>query len=346
MKNIFKISILFAFLLVTVVSVQADPDAPEWVDFYGLVTLDGGSPAPVGTVVEAYDPDGILCGIDTVINPGAYGFLHVYRDDVTTSGIDEGCDPGDTVFFKVNGIDANFSIVSGEITWTSNGDQNEVTLSQSTTQTVSFSIVDTPNDTLGAPGHTIRFTVVLQNTGDGLDFYAVDAPSDTSTNNAWTSTNQDTLSYADPMAQTSVWFDITLPVFGGGSDTVHVIHYTVWSEVDNSVLYEDSVTISKTITDVDDNPWANLPNQLNLYQNYPNPFNPVTSISFELPRQSSVRLEIYNTLGQLVDVISHGYMPAGINEIEYDASELSSGVYFYRLVTDDNSLSKKMVLLK
>ena len=118
------------------------------------------------------------------------------------------------------------------------------------------------------------------------------------------------------------------------------------SAIDTSVNHIDSVTIYKSITDIDDDGLIAVPDRFNLFQNYPNPFNPTTNISFSLAQKSSVRIEIVNINGQLVDVRNLGVLPAGSHDIEYDASKLSSGVYFYRLVTDDNSVSKKMILLK
>ena len=345
MKNS-SLYITFCLLLMfSAVAVTAGVEAPEWVDFFGNITINS-NPAPVGTVVKAYDPDGIMCGSYVVSTTGSYGFLHVLRDDNTTPSIDEGADPGDTIVFTINGLDATPTVVSGVVLWTANGDQQEIDLATTATQNIAFTVVGFPQDTLGAPGHTYRFYVDIRNDGNGTDFYGVDAPSDLSGNNAWTSANQDTLSYADPSATTSVWFDITLPIFGGGFDTIHVITYTVFSEIDNGVSYTDSLIITKSTTDIGDNPWANLPDVFNLFQNYPNPFNPMTSIAFNLPRQSSVKLEIININGQIVDVVNNGILPSGFHEIEYDAGSLSSGVYFYRLITDNASLSKKMVLLK
>ncbi|MBI1803007.1 MAG: T9SS type A sorting domain-containing protein [Ignavibacteriae bacterium] len=69
-----------------------------------------------------------------------------------------------------------------------------------------------------------------------------------------------------------------------------------------------------------------------LHQNYPNPFNPTTTISFDLPEASIVTLEVYNTLGQkVVTLLNQEEMEDGVQEVEFDASSLSSGIYFYRL---------------
>ncbi len=91
---------------------------------------------------------------------------------------------------------------------------------------------------------------------------------------------------------------------------------------------------------------SRLPQDFALEQNYPNPFNPTTQISFALPEQSEVSLEIYNILGQKVETVAEGTYEAGYHTVTWDASQAASGVYFYRLVTKDYIDSKKMLLLK
>ncbi len=88
------------------------------------------------------------------------------------------------------------------------------------------------------------------------------------------------------------------------------------------------------------------PVSYNLKQNYPNPFNPSTTFSFGLPKDSDVKLSIMDVLGREVDVIASGYKKAGTYTVTYDASKLSSGVYFYTLVTGDFKETKKMLLIK
>ncbi len=82
-----------------------------------------------------------------------------------------------------------------------------------------------------------------------------------------------------------------------------------------------------------------------LNQNYPNPFNPTTKIAFQLPEDSKVAIRIYNVLGQLVSTLLDENLSAGSYEKEFNASNLQSGVYFYRLETDNFTDVKKMVLL-
>jgi len=119
-------------------------------------------------------------------------------------------------------------------------------------------------------------------------------------------------------------------------------------------VYANAVTASQlfdTPTDFDDEPLTSLPGDFQLHQNYPNPFNPTTMIAFDLPAASDVSLEVYNTLGQQVTTLHEGLLPAGSHEIEWDATDrdgsaVASGMYFYRLVSESASQTRKMVLLK
>ncbi|GAB5407768.1 MAG: hypothetical protein BalsKO_01330 [Balneolaceae bacterium] len=89
-----------------------------------------------------------------------------------------------------------------------------------------------------------------------------------------------------------------------------------------------------------------VPEFFKLNQNYPNPFNPSTNISFELPEAGSVQLKVYNMLGQEVASLVEGRMNSGNHSVNFDASQLSSGVYIYRLIVGSQSITKKMMLIK
>jgi len=91
---------------------------------------------------------------------------------------------------------------------------------------------------------------------------------------------------------------------------------------------------------------STTPLSFQLEQNYPNPFNPVTTISYLLPSRSEVRLIIYNLLGEEVARLVDSIQPAGLQQITWDASGVSSGIYFYRIQAGDFVQTKKMVLLK
>ena len=83
-----------------------------------------------------------------------------------------------------------------------------------------------------------------------------------------------------------------------------------------------------------------------LLPNYPNPFNPTTNINFNLPVTSNVQLTVYNLLGQKVATLIDGRTAAGLHTVKFDAQNLASGVYFYRLKAGDLMLQRKMTLIK
>jgi hypothetical protein len=83
-----------------------------------------------------------------------------------------------------------------------------------------------------------------------------------------------------------------------------------------------------------------------LMQNYPNPFNPITTIEFDLPKTSEVRLKIFNILGEELATLVSDRLSAGSYSYEWDASNLASGVYLYRLQAGDYVETRKMVLMR
>ena len=88
------------------------------------------------------------------------------------------------------------------------------------------------------------------------------------------------------------------------------------------------------------------PADFELFQNYPNPFNPNTEITFGLSEDAPIRLVVYNTLGQKVDILVNAVMEAGHQKVMWDASNHASGIYLYTLIAGDFIVIKKMLLLK
>lgn len=110
--------------------------------------------------------------------------------------------------------------------------------------------------------------------------------------------------------------------------------------VDAQVIY-DLVTDVKGTENI-----VNIPGKFELKQNYPNPFNPSTTIEFDLPKTSEVTLKIYNILGEEVEKLVSDRLSAGSYSYEWDASNLASGVYLYRLEAGEFQDVEKMVLIK
>jgi hypothetical protein len=103
---------------------------------------------------------------------------------------------------------------------------------------------------------------------------------------------------------------------------------------------------STTVTSIPTDPAPQRSVEFNLLQNYPNPFNPMTTIGFALPHRSPLTLTVFDALGQQVAVVADGLFDAGYHEVRFDASRLSSGVYFYRLRATDYLQTRKLVLLR
>lgn len=107
----------------------------------------------------------------------------------------------------------------------------------------------------------------------------------------------------------------------------------------NGVVYGDTTTTS--ITKI-----SSQISNFHLSQNYPNPFNPTTKISFSIPQSSFVKLNVYNILGQNVETLVNQNMTTGSYEVEWNAANYPSGVYFYKFETENFSEIKKMILKK
>jgi predicted outer membrane repeat protein len=109
--------------------------------------------------------------------------------------------------------------------------------------------------------------------------------------------------------------------------------------------------VFRLVYDPNARPLTNLPKTYRLFQNYPNPFNPETQIRYDLPLSGNVTLSVYNVLGQKVRVLVDGFQQAGCQSVTWDGRddggrEAASGIYFYKIKTEDYQMTMKMVLLK
>lgn len=89
-----------------------------------------------------------------------------------------------------------------------------------------------------------------------------------------------------------------------------------------------------------------IPTKFVLSQNYPNPFNPSTTIRYNLPKEAMVSIKVYDMLGREMKTLIKEYKSAGSYNVEFNASNLTSGIYFYRLTAGDFTQVKKLVLMK
>ena len=111
-------------------------------------------------------------------------------------------------------------------------------------------------------------------------------------------------------------------------------------EIDNVVVRSTggAVGVDEKIT--------SLPTEFQLMANYPNPFNPTTNIQFALPVNSQVKLTVVNALGQVVSELVNGELSAGIHDVSWNAANVSSGIYFYRIEANNFMQTRKMMLIK
>jgi hypothetical protein len=122
-------------------------------------------------------------------------------------------------------------------------------------------------------------------------------------------------------------------IVSGGRDDIYIIR------TDSLLNYPPNIIGINLIS-------TEIPVQFVLHQNFPNPFNPSTKIKFELPSGVLIQLKIYDILGREVRVLVNKFLNAGIYEVEFDGSNVASGIYFYSLETGGFKDTKKMILTK
>lgn len=136
------------------------------------------------------------------------------------------------------------------------------------------------------------------------------------------------------MAETNLNSAKPIVLFGGSSDQVAAFGDT-WEFV--AVLQKNSAPVWES---------AAQPEAYKLDQNYPNPFNPTTTISYQLPKETYVKLSVYDALGQQITMLIDGQVDAGYHQVIWNAADQPSGTYVYRLEAGDIVQTRRMVLLK
>ena len=125
-----------------------------------------------------------------------------------------------------------------------------------------------------------------------------------------------------------------------------ILTITDYKSGDDGILQDWGLLISESsIVGVEEENGI-IPNSISLYQNYPNPFNPSTTIKWQQPEAGIVTLKIYDVLGREVATLINEELTAGNHETVFDASQLSSGIYFYQLKAGSFVQTKKMILIK
>jgi len=133
-------------------------------------------------------------------------------------------------------------------------------------------------------------------------------------------------------------------LFGIGMQGTLRIAFTVTDPQSASV--SDTLTVHFLITDVDESPVSVVPDDFVIYANYPNPFNPATTIRYGIPRTSHVTLSVFNMLGQEISVLVDEEKTGGMYEVRWDASDMPSGIYFYRIQAGSWQKVRRMILMR
>ena len=121
-----------------------------------------------------------------------------------------------------------------------------------------------------------------------------------------------------------------------------------WTDDSTPYVYPARLSYLFTPDTVDgiSEPKNNIINNFKLYQNYPNPFNPLTTIKYQIPKESNVKIKVYDVLGKEVSTLLNEKQKAGEHVVEWNAKDFASGIYFYRIRAGEFVSTKKMLLIK
>ncbi len=247
----------------------ADVEPTPWSKWFMGMAYYNGQLAPVGSVIDAYDPDGIHCGTFTVGEnwepgdpwdpAGVYGILNAYGDDTWSDDVDEGAEAGDLITFKLNHRDPQITIISGDLYWQDKA-MADVNLSVGDA-IIALTMTDPPSDRIGYPFSVLQIPIGLRNDGNGLDFYTVEAVS----TKGWTLNLPTTFTYAAAGETVYASFEVETPTWPGPteSDRIDTVDFAVYSELDPSQRVEGSLIVTVDASDVyaihlDDPPIAEI----------------------------------------------------------------------------------------
>jgi serine protease len=342
----------------TVVFTDASTNNPtSWSWTFG----DGGT-STLQNPSHTYTTAGTYTVVLTATN--AYGSDSETKTDyITASAVTQQCDD------FADGIITDWLNKLG--TWTATGGymkgNSNTTDARTTSPFGSFSTATINCDVRMNSGRTQRNARIVFGYADGSNYRYIMGDD---VNNRWTicervsGANYTRATYSRTIS-TATWYAVKVTAAADGNVTLVVGGVTLGSykfaavktglvgcgftksnsDFDNFCV---SASAGASLADASDQAYyhaAPIPGQYEL-KNYPNPFNPTTTIAFTVPVETYVRLDVYNILGQRVATLADGHHQAGSYTYEWDGSNVASGIYLYRLVTDQFSQTKQMVLLK
>lgn len=293
------------------------------IDDYGniyLVWKDGRRPGSKGDIFFAKSTDG---GISITPN--------VVVNDTTIAAADS------AQFFPSIAVGGKDTIY---VTWTDKRFGNKWT-NWRVCYSVSFDGgVNFVNETVAPITSRSADVVAMKNGLLAIAFQGID----TDSSNVWLAISENAgqdFVGAFPLSDVSNKDSYLVSIIASSDSTI----YAVWDQDRNGIDYDIYFTKTIKTTNIKNDDYNNL-NSYHLMQNYPNPFNPSTIISFNIPKSEFVTLKIYDILGQEVTTLVNEQLNAGKHSVEFNAGDLRSGVYFYRIQSGAFSDTKKLILIK
>lgn len=321
------------------ISVVQDLNAPVGVNVGGLGAMITSSADLGSTMIERHPYAGKgngnqginrIYNIVPTNNTGLNSTLRLYYDESELNGISEA---NLQLFKSPSAADNTWGIQGGTV----NEAENYVEISGID----GFSYWTLADVGAPIPVELVFFTASVNDKGVLLSWTTA-----AETNNyGWNVQRKRVIENQDEQTWQKIYF-----VEGSGSSTSEK-EYTF---TDNSVTsgkyqyrlqqvdYDGTVSYSKLVeVEVE-----LIPDKFALYQNYPNPFNPSTVIKYDVPLASFINITIYNTIGEKVAILINEQVDAGVHFVQFDASNLPSGIYIYKLTGDNISFINKMMLIK
>ncbi|MEW5701921.1 MAG: T9SS type A sorting domain-containing protein [Candidatus Zixiibacteriota bacterium] len=298
-----------------------------------------------GDVIESIDPRSMACGVSQYIPALGNYLLHAKGDDPVTPETD-GALAGEDLTIKVNGLAASTD-VTPKFLPAPPSYQVRLTGATAAPGVTMTGELERP----GKAGNIAIIPVTVTNTGDVTVNVTVTADLD----QPWAFTIELAPTKSLPLtiapgASEDVVVKIDVPIGEPDQDVEVRVHVQVddYAPANSGVWTNLKV---QAISDAGNGGNGLVPDQFALAQNYPNPFNPATSISYSLKVDGIVRLDVINLLGQNICTLVDGYRARGMHMETWDGRDrngatVPSGIYFYRLTQNAESLTRKMVLLK
>lgn len=298
-----------------------------------------------GDVVEVLGDDGAVCGVTRTTSAGSW-LAHAYGDDPSTSGIDEGPEPGDVLGFRLNGIAAVAS--NAPVTFSGTIGCNKPAILVGATSVNGISLTG-PFDATGSAGNSAFIVYEITNSGNVAGNFTLNVE----LNPGWTVNLSSQKAFPLNLSageSASIVAEIEIP--GGTADQDVEVRARISSDAYGQANSGAWTMLSvSTTSDVGGGTGGLLPNSFSLAQNYPNPFNAGTNITYSLDQSGPVTLTVCNLLGQSVRTLFEGHRESGIHTEAWDGRDdhgnaVPSGIYFSRLVQNEHRQVRKMVLLK